>query len=358
MSTRRSHSPSANCATSSPEQFRDEIVPALQPVRAARRRAPTGPRCAPGANRPQAMANYLRGFDNGASSRHHVRRPRHRRALLLQRRSDRPQLRAPAAAHRRHRSTRLLALLDAPTREALYVGAVPTPGQHAGLHARQRPAAGRSRGRAARVDRQPRHGADALRHLAQHRLRRRRAAALHAVSARAAGQSLRRAARVHARRSADQHGETRRSRTSSGSRVSATRSPPRRWPSSNPATRCSCPYMWWHHVESREPFNVLVNYWWDETPPWQGSPFEALLHGIMSVKSLPPRKRAIWRNGVPALRLPGQRRPGGAPHAAPARHPGRRRSTARRDHPPAADPRDVTGPALTQRELPSAMRCR
>ena len=55
------------------------------------------------------------------------------------------------------------------------------------------------------------------------------------------------------------------------------------------------PYMWWHHVESRERFNVLVNYWWDETPSWQGSPFEALLHGIMAVKSLPPAKREIWR---------------------------------------------------------------
>lgn len=56
------------------------------------------------------------------------------------------------------------------------------------------------------------------------------------------------------------------------------------------------PYMWWHHVQSRDSFNVLVNYWWDETPPWQGSPFEALLHGILSVKNLAPRKRAIWQN--------------------------------------------------------------
>ena len=55
------------------------------------------------------------------------------------------------------------------------------------------------------------------------------------------------------------------------------------------------PYMWWHHVESRERFNVLLNYWWDDTPPWAGSPFEALLHGIMAVKSLPPEKREIWR---------------------------------------------------------------
>jgi len=55
------------------------------------------------------------------------------------------------------------------------------------------------------------------------------------------------------------------------------------------------PYMWWHHVESRERFNVLVNYWWEDTPAWQGSPFEALLHAILSIKSLPPERRALWR---------------------------------------------------------------
>ena len=56
------------------------------------------------------------------------------------------------------------------------------------------------------------------------------------------------------------------------------------------------PYMWWHHVQSRDRFNVLVNYWWEETPQWLGSPFEALLHGILSLKNLSPRKRAIWQN--------------------------------------------------------------
>jgi hypothetical protein len=55
------------------------------------------------------------------------------------------------------------------------------------------------------------------------------------------------------------------------------------------------PYMWWHHVDSLEPFNVLVNYWWDDAPAWAGSPFEALLHGILAVRSLPPEKREIWR---------------------------------------------------------------
>jgi hypothetical protein len=55
------------------------------------------------------------------------------------------------------------------------------------------------------------------------------------------------------------------------------------------------PYMWWHHVASLEAFNVLVNYWWDDVPAWQGSPFEALLHGILSVRNLPPERRELWR---------------------------------------------------------------
>lgn len=55
------------------------------------------------------------------------------------------------------------------------------------------------------------------------------------------------------------------------------------------------PYMWWHAVHSLEPFNALVNYWWDDSPPWRGSPYEALVHALMSVHSLPPHKREIWR---------------------------------------------------------------
>jgi hypothetical protein len=55
------------------------------------------------------------------------------------------------------------------------------------------------------------------------------------------------------------------------------------------------PYMWWHHVESRERFNVLVNYWWDDSPAWQGSPFWVLMQAILSVRNLPPRQRDIWR---------------------------------------------------------------
>jgi len=55
------------------------------------------------------------------------------------------------------------------------------------------------------------------------------------------------------------------------------------------------PYMWWHHVESRDRFNALVNYWWDDTPAWQGSPFSVLMHAILAIRNLPAERRDIWR---------------------------------------------------------------
>jgi hypothetical protein len=55
------------------------------------------------------------------------------------------------------------------------------------------------------------------------------------------------------------------------------------------------PYMWWHHVESLDTFNVLLNYWWDDMPPWQGAPFEAMLHGLLAIRALPPERRELWR---------------------------------------------------------------
>jgi hypothetical protein len=55
------------------------------------------------------------------------------------------------------------------------------------------------------------------------------------------------------------------------------------------------PYLWWHHVESQESFNVLVNYWWDDAPAWAGSPLETLIHALMSIRSLPPKRRELWK---------------------------------------------------------------
>jgi hypothetical protein len=55
------------------------------------------------------------------------------------------------------------------------------------------------------------------------------------------------------------------------------------------------PYMWWHHVVTQDRFNVLVNYWWDDAPAWQSSPFWALMHAILAVRNLPPERREIWQ---------------------------------------------------------------
>jgi hypothetical protein len=54
------------------------------------------------------------------------------------------------------------------------------------------------------------------------------------------------------------------------------------------------PYGWWHQVESLSPFNVLVNYWWNDARQ-AGSPFDCMLHAILTLRDLPPEQRAVWR---------------------------------------------------------------
>ena len=57
------------------------------------------------------------------------------------------------------------------------------------------------------------------------------------------------------------------------------------------------PPLWWHHVESLEPFNVLVNYWWYAAAREQNrsdSAFDALIHAILNLRHLPPATRRAW----------------------------------------------------------------
>ena len=55
------------------------------------------------------------------------------------------------------------------------------------------------------------------------------------------------------------------------------------------------PTPWWHHVEALSPFNILLNYWWDDAPADAGSPLEALGHGILALSGLPEGRREAWR---------------------------------------------------------------
>jgi cupin-like protein len=56
------------------------------------------------------------------------------------------------------------------------------------------------------------------------------------------------------------------------------------------------PSMWWHHIESLDAFNVLVNYWWRQSPAYMDSPMGALMLSLMTVRDLPPAQRAAWEN--------------------------------------------------------------
>jgi hypothetical protein len=54
------------------------------------------------------------------------------------------------------------------------------------------------------------------------------------------------------------------------------------------------PSMWWHHVEALAPFNVLVNYWWRQSPPYMDTPTNVLMYAIMAIRDLPPEQRTAW----------------------------------------------------------------
>jgi hypothetical protein len=56
------------------------------------------------------------------------------------------------------------------------------------------------------------------------------------------------------------------------------------------------PALWWHGVEATERLNVLVNYWWQDTPADAGSPMNAMGAALLSIALLPERKRLAWRS--------------------------------------------------------------
>jgi len=55
------------------------------------------------------------------------------------------------------------------------------------------------------------------------------------------------------------------------------------------------PALWWHHVEALEPFNVLINYWWNGTPAFIDTPQTTLLHAMLSLRDRPEAEKTAWR---------------------------------------------------------------
>ena len=56
------------------------------------------------------------------------------------------------------------------------------------------------------------------------------------------------------------------------------------------------PYMWWHGVEALDPFNILVNYWWDDHPPRADvHPSTAIIAARLAFMDMPEERRRIWR---------------------------------------------------------------
>jgi hypothetical protein len=79
------------------------------------------------------------------------------------------------------------------------------------------------------------------------------------------------------------------------------------------------PAVWWHHVESFDVVNVLINYWWQQSSWIQAervSPTKTLLHALLSMRHLPAAHRQGWSelfshfvfDAAPAAHLPPQRR--------------------------------------------------
>lgn len=56
------------------------------------------------------------------------------------------------------------------------------------------------------------------------------------------------------------------------------------------------PSMWWHQVESLNPFNVLVNYWWNNSAKYMGSATNVLLHALLSLRDKPEHEKLGWKH--------------------------------------------------------------
>jgi hypothetical protein len=55
------------------------------------------------------------------------------------------------------------------------------------------------------------------------------------------------------------------------------------------------PALWWHQVEALDPFNAMINYWWNPAPAWIDTPQTTLLHALLSLRDRPEGEKRAWR---------------------------------------------------------------
>lgn len=77
------------------------------------------------------------------------------------------------------------------------------------------------------------------------------------------------------------------------------------------------PSLWWHAVEGLESVNMLINYWWQTSANYLGSPMDALMHSIMNISALAPEQKQamkalfdhyVFNDTVPNEHIPEQAR--------------------------------------------------
>ncbi|MEE4173344.1 MAG: cupin-like domain-containing protein [Xanthomonadales bacterium] len=55
------------------------------------------------------------------------------------------------------------------------------------------------------------------------------------------------------------------------------------------------PSLWFHHVESPDPFGAMLNFWWRDAPSYLFTPMITLMHSLLSLRGLPERERDAWK---------------------------------------------------------------
>ncbi|MFZ2995812.1 cupin-like domain-containing protein [Sphingobium sp.] len=85
----------------------------------------------------------------------------------------------------------------------------------------------------------------------------------------------------------------------------------------SPGDALYLPKLWWHQVEAQSPFNILVNYWWDNFSHGPDAPYTSLLLAMIAIAERPEPERAAWRaffdhyvfrpDGHPLAHLPAEK---------------------------------------------------